>query len=249
MKKTFVTLATVAALGAVVAPLANVAAFDNTVTHSINQQVKDFGVEYAAKYTELLAAQAVLDGAGTDVFNKELVINDLIQDIAQKEANIVKIEGENRRYKAILSAGLKADATEQEKADFANAQNEVTLGEQLLEVEKIDKKNMEGDLAFHNNELATLKAAQEAARQKVATLQGELDAIVAKASAAGVSEEEVKNGAAAPAENGAAANNGGAAAPAGNGAAANNGKAAAKTVAAAKTETGAKTLPKTSAAK
>ena len=226
MKKTFVTLAT-AALVATAAPLVNVSAFQHTVNHGINQQVKDFGVEYAAKYTELLAAQAVLDEAGTDVFNKELVINDLIQDIAQKEANIVKIEGENVHYKAILSAGLPADATEQQKADFQNAKNQVTLGEQLLETEKIDKKNMEGDLTFHNNELATLKAAQEAARQKVAALQGELDAIVAKASAAGISEEEVKNGVAA-----------------------NNGKpAAAKPAAAAKTPAGSKTLPKTSAAK
>lgn len=233
MKKTFVTLATAAALVATAAPLVNVSAFQHTVNHGINQQVKDFGVEYAAKYTELLAAQAVLDGAGTDVFNKELVINDLIQDIAQKEANIVKIEGENRHYKAILSAGLPADATDQQKADFERAQREVTTGEGLLEAEKIDKKNMEGDLTFHNNELATLKAAQEAARQKVADIQAELDAIVAKASAAGISEEEVKNGAAAPADNGAAT----------------NGKPAAKPVAAAKTGTGAKTLPKTSAAK
>ncbi|HEM5984634.1 TPA: hypothetical protein U2B44_001054 [Streptococcus suis] len=256
MKKTFVTLATVAALVAAAAPVATTVLANNGTfiqeDQGANATVALIGKDYAAVVAQANVANAKLNVAASETFDALQTLDfakSLVSTFTTKLANAEddlktawETAGETSGDSNDVDPSIKPQAVlnaeaavETAKAAVETAKRQVTQAEEIV--------------------------AQKQATQ--AAYQAELDELVAKKNElynkfmnAGATPEQVaqaESGAevtpAAPAGNGAAANNGGAAAPAGNGAAANNGKAAAKTVAAAKTETGAKTLPKTSAAK
>ncbi|HFI0051632.1 TPA: hypothetical protein ACGOVU_002014 [Streptococcus suis] len=271
MKKTFVTLATVAALVAAAAPVATTLANNNT--YNVESQkadaiVAELGREYALAYANAASAKVASETTALILSdaqaNRNAVYTAEDAKVAAAQAVVVAAEtawadakikaaeqypAGSTEYNALVTA---ADAEYAPKV--ADAKDDLdTVTKAANEAKAVaDKAVAEAQADFDNAQavLAEAVAAKEAAYNK-AINGGLTPAQVAQA------ESGAEVTPAAPAGNGAAANNGGAAAPAGNGAAApagngaaaNNGKAAAKTVAAAKTETGAKTLPKTSAAK
>ncbi|HFU3706774.1 TPA: hypothetical protein ACGOY7_000341 [Streptococcus suis] len=251
MKKTFVTLATVAALVAA-APVVSSALETNT-TSNVTLRVGDYNAEYQVKFTQLKDAEARLNGVN-DKLN--VVVDGIIKQnaiLAEYGALIEQINADNAIASAKVNRDRNADPSEGNKA--ASEQTEL-FNAQQLEAAQLKVKNAKDGLAILEADKAALENEKAAIIAEMTTLQGELDALAAEQDGKPAETPANNGGAAAPAGNGAAAPAGnGAAAPAGNGAAANNGgaaangKAAAKTVAAAKTETGAKTLPKTSAAK
>ncbi|HFI0428793.1 TPA: hypothetical protein ACGPAJ_000085 [Streptococcus suis] len=264
MKKTFVTLATVAALVAAAAPVATTLANNNTYnveSQKANATVAELGREYALAYANAAVAKTNAEGAAADYNAAESALLEIKAEekrvLAEKQAILdeAQLAWDNATVELLAyeEAGNTVKATEvqnkmDEKLAPAIADATVVLKDTTDKYAEIVK---EYQAKF--DEAAKVKAeADKALAEAVAAKEAAYN----KAINGGLTPEQVaqaESGAevtpAAPAGNGAAANNGGAAAPAGNGAAANNGKAAAKTVAAAKTETGAKTLPKTSAAK
>lgn len=263
MKKTFVTLATVAALVAAAAPVATTLANNNT--YNVESQkadaiVAELGREYALAYANAASAKVASETTALILSDAQANRNAVYtaEDAKVAAAQAVVEEKETAWEDAKIKAAEQYPAGSTEynalvtAADVQYAPAVTDAKDNLTTVtEAANKAKAEADKAvadaqadFDNAQavLAEAVAAKEAAYNKA--INGGLTAEQVAQAEAGA---EVTP--AAPAGNGAAANNGGAAAPAGNGAAANNGKAAAKTVAAAKTETGAKTLPKTSAAK
>ncbi|HEM6338867.1 TPA: hypothetical protein U2D04_000435 [Streptococcus suis] len=263
MKKTFVTLATVAALVAAAAPVATTLANNNT--YNVESQkadaiVAELGREYALAYANAASAKVASETTALILSDAQANRNAVYtaEDAKVTAAKAVVEEKETAWADAKIKAAEQYPAGSTEynalvtAADVQYAPAVTDAKDNLTTVtEAANKAKAEADKAvadaqadFDNAQavLAEAVAAKEAAYNKA--INGGLTAEQVAQAEAGA---EVTP--AAPAGNGAAANNGGAAAPAGNGAAANNGKAAAKTVAAAKTETGAKTLPKTSAAK
>ncbi|HEM6136531.1 TPA: hypothetical protein U2C13_000060 [Streptococcus suis] len=248
MKKTFVTLATVAALVAAAAPVATTLAngpfgtVDTTVDATAAQVSREYQIqlgkvellqaEDARVWEELAAAQSSLVNAENAVVAGES------QFVAAKEF------ADN-----LIQQAKQGSYAKPEEATAALRQAEVD-GSVFVKQAGDALDAAKANLVSEQNRVASIQESANASRAALTEAQAVLAGLAAKlngtpaAPAAPAGNEENKE-----ANNGAAANNGGAAAPAGNGAAANNGKAAAKTVAAAKTETGAKTLPKTSAAK
>ncbi|HFU3700154.1 TPA: hypothetical protein ACGOZB_002133, partial [Streptococcus suis] len=228
MKKTFVTLATVAALVAAAAPVVTSALETNT-TSKVTLRVGDYNAQYQVKFTQLKDAEARLNGVNDKLNVVVDGINEQNAIIAQYGALIAAINADNANASAKVNREEDADASKGDKA--TSAQTEL-FNKQQLEAAQLKVKNAQDGLAVLEADKAALENEKAAIIAEMTKLQGELDALAAE-------------------QDGTPANNGGAAAPAGNGAAtsAGNGKAAAKTVAAAKTATGAKTLPKTSAAK
>ncbi|HEM5987961.1 TPA: hypothetical protein U2B37_000027 [Streptococcus suis] len=249
MKKTFVTLATVAALVAAAAPVATTLAngpfgtVDTTVDAKAAQISRDYQIqlgkvellqaedarvweELAAAQSSLVNAQSAVDAGQTQFVAAQRQADNLIQQAKQgsyatpEEATVALKEAEELGSILLKQAG---DALDLAKNNLVAEQNRVATIQESA-----------------NASRAALTEAQAVLAKLAEQLNGTPAAPDAGAAAPAGN---------APATNGAAPAGNGAAAPAGNGAAANNGKAAAKTVAAAKTETGAKTLPKTSAAK
>ncbi|NQK44674.1 hypothetical protein HO505_01830 [Streptococcus suis] len=238
MKKTFVTLATVAALVAAAAPAVSSALETNT-TSNVTLRVGDYSAEYQVKFTQLKDAEYRLNAVNDKI---NVVVDGIFAQnglIAQYEAQKATILNGNAAASAQVNRGFNADGSEGTKPG-SNATE--TTNTQLLEIAQAQLDNAVAGLRALEAEKAGYETEKAAIIAEMTQLQAELDALSAKqdnSAAPEAPEAPAANGAAAPAGNGAAAN----------GAAANNGKAAAKTVAAAKTETGAKTLPKTSAAK
>ncbi|MGQ7357420.1 hypothetical protein ACTGZM_10585 [Streptococcus suis] len=225
MKKTFVTLATVAALVATAAP-AVTSALETTTTSKVTLRVGDYNAKYQETFTKLKAAEARLN----DVNNKINVVVDGIYSqnalIAGYEAQVTQIENDNAKASAQVNRPYPADGSQGTKPGSYQTE---TTNAQFLEGVKAQLENAEAGLRALEAEKAGYEKEKTAIIAEMTQLQAELDALSAEQDNPGAPEA-------------------GAAAPAGNGPAA-NGKPAAKTVAAAKTGTGAKTLPKTSAAK
>ncbi|MGS4787140.1 hypothetical protein ACVC7T_06440 [Streptococcus sp. P25B114] len=244
MKKTFVTLATVAALVAAAAPAATTLANGDTFIkqeQGAEATVALIGREYAAVVADANVAYAKLTKAAADTFTAEQNRDYLATFVTEFKAKLTSAESDLKKAKE--NAGRQGDTND---VDPAIKSQEVLNAEAAVETAKAAVATAERQVAEAEEVVAGYKATQ-------AAYQAELDALVAKKNelynkflGAGATAEQIaaaEAGAAAPAGNGAA--EAGAAAPAGNGAA----KPAAKTVAAAKTGTGSKTLPKTSAAK
>ncbi|HFI0162911.1 TPA: hypothetical protein ACGORW_000698 [Streptococcus suis] len=269
MKKTFVTLATVAALVAAAAPVATTLANNNT--YNVESQkadaiVAELGREYALAYANAASAKVASETtAQILVFEQQNRDNVYAEEdakvvAAQKKVDDAQAAWDQAKEKAAFD--YKAGSTEYNAAvTAANVQYAPAVTDAKDDLttvtEEAKKAKAEADKA-----VADAQADFDAAQAVLAEAVAAKEAAYNKAINGGLTPAQVaqaESGAevtpAAPAGNGAAANNGGAAANNGGaaanngGAAANNGKAAAKTVAAAKTETGAKTLPKTSAAK
>ncbi|HEM6372039.1 TPA: hypothetical protein U2D20_001245 [Streptococcus suis] len=248
MKKTFVTLATVAALVAAAAPAVS-SALETKTTSNVTLRVGDYSAEYQVKFTQLKDAEYRLNAVNDKI---NVVVDGIFAQnglIAQYEAQKATILNGNAAASAQVNRGFNADGSEGTKPG-SNATE--TTNTQLLEIAQAQLDNAVAGLRALEAEKAGYETEKAAIIAEMTQLQAELDALSAKQDNSAAPEAPAANGAAAPAANGAAAPAGNGAAANGaaaNGAAANNGKAAAKTVAAAKTETGAKTLPKTSAAK
>ncbi|HEM6290113.1 TPA: hypothetical protein U2C91_001423 [Streptococcus suis] len=259
MKKTFVTLATVAALVAAAAPVATTLANNNT--YNVESQkadaiVAELGREYALAYANAASAKVASETTALILSDAQANRNAVYtaEDAKVAAAQAVVEEKETAWADAKIKAAEQYPAGSTEynalvtAADVQYAPAVTDAKDNLTTVtEAANKAKAEADKA-----VADAQADFDNAQAVLAEAVAAKEAAYNKAIGAGATAEQMaaaEAGVAAPAGNGAAANNGGAAAPAGNGAAANNGKAAAKTVAAAKTETGAKTLPKTSAAK
>ncbi|HEM6220146.1 TPA: hypothetical protein U2C55_000726 [Streptococcus suis] len=249
MKKTFVTLATVAALVAAAAPVATTLAngpfgtVDTTVDAKAAQISREYQIqlgkvellqaEDARVWEELAAAQSSLVNAENAVVAGES------QFVAAKEF------ADN----LIQQAKQGSYAKPEEEATAALRQAEVD-GSVFVKQAGDARDAAKANLVSEQNRVASIQESANASRAALTEAQAVLAGLAAKLNGTPAAPDA---GAAAPAgnapaTNGAAPAGNGAAAPAGNGAAA-NGKAAAKTVAAAQTATGAKTLPKTSAAK
>ncbi|HFI0791012.1 TPA: hypothetical protein ACGO62_001018 [Streptococcus suis] len=239
MKKTFVTLATVAALVATAAPAVSSALETNT-TSNVTLRVGDYSAEYQAKFTQLKDAEYRLNAVNDKI---NVVVDGIFEQnglIAKYEAQKTDILNGNQKASAQENRNYNADGSEGNKPG-SNATE--TTNSQLLDIAQAQLDNAVAGLRALEAEKAGYETEKAAIIAEMTQLQAELDALSAKQDNPAAPDA----GAAAPAGNAPATNG---AAPAGNGAAANgNGKAAAKTVAAAQTATGAKTLPKTSAAK
>ncbi|NQH96389.1 hypothetical protein HO625_04960 [Streptococcus suis] len=231
MKKTFVTLATVAALVAAAAPAATTLANGTFIPQEQGAQatVALVGREYAEVVAKANVAYAKLTKAANDTFVAEqnrdflaTLVTTYENDLANAEADLAK---------AWQNAGRAGDADD---VDPAVKTPEVLAAEAAVETAKAAVATAKRQVAEAEEIVAGYKATQ-------AAYQAELDELVAKKNelynkfiAAGATPEQVAQ-AEAGAEVTAPSNTAG--------------KPAAKPVAAAKTGTGSKTLPKTSAAK
>lgn len=225
MKKTFVTLATVAALVAATAPVVTSALETNT-TSKITVNVGHYSPEYQQTFTQLKAKEAELEKVNAQKNNTWDAIQAKKGDIAVRQGELNRLLEENATIEAQLLRDVAANPSEAESLQAAAAAT-VKLNNDLVAAQRVfisDAEKVVAELEGQYNALLNQKAAIEA---DITALQAKLDAL-----AAGQVAPEAKP------ENGTANNT-----------ANNTAKPAAKTVAAAKTGTGAKTLPKTSAAK
>ncbi|HGK7344035.1 TPA: hypothetical protein ACJ51Y_000456 [Streptococcus suis] len=246
MKKTFVTLATVAALVAAAAPVATTLANNNTPYNVESQKadaiVVELGREYALAYANAASAKVASETTAHILSN------------AQENRNTVYTAEDAKvaAAQAALDAAKTAWADAKIKAANDYPADETKYNAAVTAAD--DTYAPAVDAAEETLKTVTDAAnkAKAEADKAVADAQADFDkaqAVLAEAVAAKeAAYKKAINGGLTPAQV-AQAEAGQEVAPANNGAAAGNGKAAAKTVAAAKTETGAKTLPKTSAAK
>ncbi|HFH9922097.1 TPA: hypothetical protein ACGOPA_001361 [Streptococcus suis] len=224
MKKTFVTLATVAALVAAAAPAATTLAngpfgtVDTTVEAKAAQISRDYQIQLGK--VELLQAEDArvweeLAAAQSSLVNAE---NAVVAGEAQFAA--AKDFADN-----LIQQAKQGSYATPEAATAALKQAEVD-GSVFVKQAGDALDSAKANLASEQARVATLQASANASRAALTEAQAKLAELAGALANAGVKPEEVK-----PAtDNGAA-------------------KPAAKTVAAAKTGTGSKTLPKTSAAK
>ncbi|MGQ7409580.1 hypothetical protein ACTGWG_10780 [Streptococcus suis] len=241
MKKTFVTLATVAALVAAAAPAATTLA--NNPTYNVESQkadaiVAELGREYALAYANAASAKIASETTA------------LILSQAQEDRNAVytaedaKVAAAQGVLDAVNEAwaNAKIDAAEQYPADATKYNALVTAADEKYgpeaddaqkELDKVTKTANEAK-AKADKAVAEAQADFNKAQAVLAEAVAAKEAAYNKAINGGLTPEQVKQ-----AEAGAEVT-----APSNTAA-----KPAAKTVAAAKTGTGSKTLPKTSAAK
>ncbi|HFR3701970.1 TPA: hypothetical protein ACHVE0_000936 [Streptococcus suis] len=241
MKKTFVTLATVAALVAAAAPAATTLANNptyNVESQKANATVAELGREYALAYANAAVAKTNAEGAAADYNAAESALLEIKAEadrvIAEKNADLenAKLLWDNATVE--LLGYQKAGNTEKATAlqntmdeEYAPAIAEATV---VLQDTKDTYAEIVKEYQAKFDEAAKVKAeADKALAEAVAAKEAAYN----KAINGGLTPEQVKQAEAGVAP----AGNGKAAAPAG------NGKAAAKTPA------GSKTLPKTSAAK
>ncbi|HFR3551838.1 TPA: hypothetical protein ACHVA2_002090 [Streptococcus suis] len=232
MKKTFVTLATVAALVAAAAPAATTLANNGTFIkqeQGAEPTVALVGREYAEVVAKANIAYNKLTEAANNTFKAEQSRDFLATLVTTYQTDVANAKTDLK--KALEDAGLSGDANDVDPAvktqAILNAEANLATAEESVKV-------AERQVAEADEIVAGYKATQ-------AAYQAELDELVAKKNelynkfiAAGATPEQV-----AQAEAGAEVT-----APSNTAA-----KPAAKPVAAAKTGTGSKTLPKTSAAK
>lgn len=221
MKKTFVTLATVAALVAATAPVVT-SALDTNTTSKITVNVGHYSPEYQQTFTQLKAKEAELEKVNAQKNNTWDAIQAKKGDIAVRQGELNRLLNENATIEAQLLRDVEANPSEAESLQAAAAAT-VKLNNDLVAAQRVfisDAEKVVAELEGQYNALLNQKAAIEA---EITALQAKLDAL-----AAGQVAPEAKPE---------------------NGTANNTAKPAAKPVAAAKTGTGSKTLPKTSAAK
>lgn len=231
MKKTFVTLATVAALVAAAAPAATTLANNtyNVESQKANATVAELGREYALAYANAAVAKTNAEGAAADYNAAESALLEIQAEaarvIAEKKDDLdnAKLLWDNATVEILAAkeAGNTERATELQNSidsEYAPAVAEATV---VWTDTKADYETKVAGYQAKFDEAAKVKAeADKALAEAVAAKEAAYN----KAINGGLTPEQVKQ-----AEAGVA--------PAG------NGKAAAKTPA------GSKTLPKTSAAK
>ncbi|MGV3312404.1 hypothetical protein ACEE16_10940 [Streptococcus suis] len=236
MKKTFVTLATVAALVAAAAPAATTLA--NNPTYNVESQkadaiVAELGREYALAYANAASAKIASETTA------------LILSQAQEDRNTVyatedaKVAAAQAALDAVNTAwaNAKIDAAEQYPAGSTEYNAAVTAADVLYgpQVDTAEQTLAEVTKTANEAKAKADKAVAEAqadfnkAQAVLAEAVAAKEAAYNKAINGGLTPEQVKQAEA--------------------GAEVTPAKPAGKTVAAAKTGTGAKTLPKTSAAK
>ncbi|HFU4454282.1 TPA: hypothetical protein ACGO9Z_002195 [Streptococcus suis] len=221
MKKTFVTLATVAALVAATAPVVT-SALDTTTTSKITVNVGHYSPEYQQTFTQLKAKEAELEKVNAQKNNTWDAIQTKKGDIAVRQGQLNSLLEENKKIEAKLLRDVEADPAQAESLQSAAAAT-VFMNNQLADAQRVfisDAEKVVAELEGQYNELLNQKATIEA---EITALQEKLNTLAGGQVAPEAQPE--------------------------NGTANNTAKPAAKTVAAAKTGTGAKTLPKTSAAK
>lgn len=229
MKKTFVTLATVAALVAAAAPVATTLA--NGPFGTVDTTVNPTAAQISREYQIQLGKVELLQQEDARVW----------EELAAAQSSLVNAENAVVAGQAQFAAAqdFADNLIQQAKQGAYATPEEATAALRKAEVDGSVFVKQAGDaldLATANRDseqkrVATLQESANASRAALTAAQAKLAELAGALTNAGVKPEEVKP--AAPADNGAAT----------------NGKPAAKTVAAAKTGTGAKTLPKTSAAK
>lgn len=243
MKKTFVTLATVAALVAAAAPVATTLANNNTYnveSQKANAIVAELGREYALAYADAAAAKTNSENAAANLLaaqNNQAAVavagqNAIIAVQAELDAANGRLAEAQEKWNIASSTAVsyeRADETEamtptQAATDEAYAGYQSALDNAKSEVARLKTKLADTE--------AKVAADNDAAAKIVADAQKEFDAaqvVLAEAVAAKEAAYNKAIGAGATAEQMAAAEAGAAvpAAPAGNGAAANNGGAAA----------------------
>lgn len=225
MKKTFVTLATVAALVAATAPVVT-SALDTNTTSKITVNVGHYSPEYQQTFTQLKAKEAELEKVNAQKNNTWDAIQAKKGDIAVRQGELNRLLNENATIEAKLLRDVEANPAQAESLQSAAAAT-VFMNNQLADAQRVfisDAEKVVAELEGQYNELLNQKATIEA---EITALQEKLNTLAGGQVAP---EAQPENGTA-------------------NNTANNTAKPAAKTVAAAKTGTGAKTLPKTSAAK
>ncbi|WP_099779796.1 hypothetical protein [Streptococcus suis] len=253
MKKTFVTLATVAALVAATAPVATTFANNNSAFNTsskVDAKAAQIGRDYQIQLGKVELAQAAAAAAAETLANKT---NDLIASEEAVRAGEAQVKTANKTAEILLQQAKQQSYSTPEEASQKLVEAD-EQGKALVAQAKSTLEEAKTNLEYTQGVVAELKKDADAKHAVLLEEQAKLAQLEQAWLNAGGNPENPGN--AAPAADAAANGNGSAADAAANGngkaadAAANgNGKAAAKTVAAAKTETGAKTLPKTSAAK
>ncbi|NQH34744.1 hypothetical protein HO665_11215 [Streptococcus suis] len=229
MKKTFVTLATVAALvAASSAVLANDNApkAHNTPNTSYEYIVHNLSLKVSTLKAYADAAKVEFDSVTLNVTGREATLQAANADLETAKAEVAAMKGEKDRIVGLLNAsnGTPVEGFNDLTSAIAHFDGEIAKLESVVTVRETAVQVAQEDL---NNWVA--KKAEAAAKLEKA--KADLDAAIAEALAGGLTPAQVED-----AKNGVAPAPGQTAAPA-------------KTVAAAKTPAGSKTLPKTSAAK
>ncbi|NQO47318.1 hypothetical protein HO965_11520 [Streptococcus suis] len=224
MKKTFVTLATVAALVAAAAPVATTLA--NGPFGTVDTTVNPTAAQISREYQIQLGKVELLQQEDARVW----------EELAAAQSSLVNAENAVVAGQAQFAAAqdFADNLIQQAKQGAYATPEEATAALKKAEVDGSVFVKQAGDaldaakqnLASEQARVATLQESANASRAALTAAQAKLAELAGALTDAGVKPEEVA--AAAPAA---------------------NGKPAAKPVAAAKTGTGAKTLPKTSAAK
>ncbi|HHT7804460.1 TPA: hypothetical protein ACT2HZ_002086 [Streptococcus suis] len=221
MKKTFVTLATVAALVATAAPVVT-SALDTNTTSKITVNVGHYSPEYQQTFTQLKAKEAELEKVNAQKNNTWDAIQTKKGDIAIRQGELERLLKENEKIEAQLLRDVEANPSAAETLQSAAAAT-VFMNNQLADAQRVfisDAEKVVAELDGQYNALLNQKATIEA---EITALQEKLNTLAGGQVAPEAQPE--------------------------NGTANNTAKPAAKPVAAAKTGTGSKTLPKTSAAK
>ncbi|MEY8462157.1 hypothetical protein [Streptococcus merionis] len=228
MKKSIVTLLAVAAL----APAATVFA-----TETANNAHKDpdtkygyvvenLGLKVATAKAYADAAKAEFDSVSANVTGREATLNATKIDVATAEKAVADKVKEKDDTVGLLNMGTPVEGFKNVQAAIEFFDKEIAALNATLETRKTAQAEAQKDLD------AWVAKKAEAAK-KLEDALAKLDAAIAEARGAGMTEEQVNQ----------AKNNGTVAVET------PEAKKAAKTVAAAKTATTSKALPKTSAAK
>ncbi|HFI0187429.1 TPA: hypothetical protein ACGOU1_002102 [Streptococcus suis] len=227
MKKTFVTLATVAALVATSSAVLannNATGAHNKPNTSYDYVVENLGLKISTLKAYADAAKVEFDSVTLNVTGREATLAATKEDLKAAQDDVAAKKAEKDYTIGLLNVGTPVEGFNDVTSAINFYDGEIAKLEGVVTTRETAVAVAQEDL---NNWVA--KKAEAAAKLEKA--KADLDAAIAEALNAGLTPEQVEQ-AKAGAPVAPAANNGGA-----------------KSVAPAKTATGSKTLPKTSAAK
>lgn len=227
MKKTFVTLATVAALVATSSAVLannNAPAAHNAPNTSYDYVVHNLSLKVSTLKAYADAAKVEFDNVTLNVTGREATLEATKIDLKDATDAVAAKQAEKDYTIGLFNTGTPVEGFNDLTSAIAHFDGEIEGLQKVVTQRETAVQEAQNDL---NNWVA--KKAEAAAKLEKA--KADLDAAIAEALNAGLTPEQVEQ-AKAGAPVAPAANNGGA-----------------KSVAPAKTATGSKTLPKTSAAK
>ncbi|HFI0057780.1 TPA: hypothetical protein ACGO91_001643 [Streptococcus suis] len=227
MKKTFVTLATVAALVATSSAVLannNAPAAHNAPNTSYDYVVHNLSLKVSTLKAYADAAKVEFDNVTLNVTGREATLEATKIDLKDATDAVAAKQAEKDYTIGLFNTGTPVEGFNDLTSAIAHFDGEIEGLQKVVTQRETAVQEAQNDL---NNWVA--KKAEAAAKLEKA--KADLDAAIAEALAGGLTPEQVED-----AKNGVAPAPGQTAAPA-------------KTVAAAKTPAGSKTLPKTSAAK